>query len=126
VTIPIDEDTGEIRVRPFADVLRDLGRGKVVDEAATMLQQLATSVEETGKKGRLVLTVEIAPMKGDNGALLVHAKADLKLPASEPISAVFFTDDVGNLLRDDPRQIQIPLRDLNGVRTSKAKDLKEA
>lgn len=110
---PINAGTGEIQVRPFADVLRDLGRGSVIDEAAVMLQQLTTSVADTGKKGRLVLVVEIAPMKGDNSALLVHAKADLKLPATEPISAVFFHDDHGNLLRDDPRQPQLPLRELN-------------
>lgn len=122
-TPPTDPETGEIQVRPFADVLRDLGRGSVIDEAGVMLQQLASSVAETGKKGRLVLAIEIAPMKGDQAALLVHAKADLKLPASEPIAAVFFHDEHGNLLRDDPRQPQLPLRELNRPET---KDLRQA
>ncbi|WP_067470109.1 hypothetical protein [Actinomadura macra] len=119
---PIDEATGEIQVRPFADVLRDLGRATVIDEAAVQLQQLASTVAETGKKGRLVLTVEIQPMKGHEAALMVHAKTDLKLPSSEPIGGVFFPDQHGNLLREDPRQLSIPLREV----TIENKDLKQA
>ncbi|MFC5184396.1 hypothetical protein [Actinomadura harenae] len=124
MTIPIDPETGEIQVRPFADVLRDLGRAVVIDEAAVQLQQLATTVKETGKKGRMVLTVEIQPMKGNESALMVHAKTDLKLPSSEPIGGVFFPDQHGNLLRDDPRQIAIPLREITRPHTEK--DLKQA
>ncbi|TDD68588.1 hypothetical protein [Actinomadura rubrisoli] len=124
VTTPIDEDTGEIRVRPFADVLADLGREKVVDEAGVQLQQLVNTVAESGRKGRLVLTVEVAPMKGNSAALMVHAKSDLKLPAAEPVGAVFFYDDDGNLLRDDPRQLKFNLRELNAP--SDPKDLKKA
>lgn len=110
---PVDTETGEIQVRPFADILRDLGRGAVIDEAAVMLQDLVRAVRDYGKKGSLTLTVEIAPMKGDNEALLVHVKANAKPPSGEPVSGVFFSDQHGNLLRDDPRQIQLPLRELN-------------
>lgn len=120
--LPVDEETGEIQIRPFADVLRDLGRAVVIDEAARQLQQLTTNVAETGKKGRLVLTVEVAPMKGNDAAVIVHAKTDLKLPSSEPIAGVFFPDEHGNLRRDDPRQIAIPLREV----TTEKKDLKQA
>ncbi|MFC4912557.1 hypothetical protein [Actinomadura gamaensis] len=124
MTLPIDQTTGEIQVRPFADVLRDLGRAVVIDEAGVQLQQLTTAVRDSGKKGRLTLTVEIAPMKGDSEALMVQAKTDLKLPAAEPVSGVFFADDVGNLVRDDPRQIALPLREV--TRPTETKDLKQA
>lgn len=123
MTIPHDPETGEIQVRPFAAVLADLGRAVVIDEAGVQLQQLAATVKETGKKGRLVLTVEIQPMKGNEAALMVHAKTDLKLPSSEPIGGVFFPDQHGNLLREDPRQIAIPLRELN---SPNEKGLKQA
>lgn len=120
--LPVDSETGEIQVRPFADVLRDLGRAVVIDEAGVQLQQLVNTVSETGKKGRLVLTVEVGPMKGNEAAVLVQAKTDLKLPASEPVAGVFFPDEHGNLRRDDPRQTAIPLREV----TSEKKDLKQA
>lgn len=119
---PVDETTGEIQVRPFADILRDLGRGAVIDEAAVMLQDLVRAVRGYGKKGSFTLKVEVAPMKGDSEALLVHAKADSRPPSGEAVSAVFFADDHGNLLRDDPRQPQLPLRELN----REQKDLKQA
>jgi hypothetical protein len=110
---PVDPDTGEIQVRPFADVLRDLGRGAVIDEAAVLLQDLVRAVRDYGKKGTFTLKVEVQPMKGDARALMVTAKADAKPPAGEPVSGVFFTDDVGNLVQNDPRQPQLPLRELN-------------
>lgn len=120
---PVDEDTGEIQVRPFADILRDLGRGAVIDEAAVMLQDLVRAVRDYGKKGTFNLKVEVQPMKGENEALIVSAAATAKPPAGEATSAVFFADGHGNLLREDPRQPQLPLRELN---TPEKKDLKQA
>lgn len=110
---PVDKETGEVQVRPFAAVLQDLGRGVVIDEAAVMLTDLVRAVREYGKRGTFTLKVEVAPMKGDSTALMVSAKADVKPPASEPTSAVFFADDDNNLVRDDPRQTQLPLREVN-------------
>ncbi len=110
---PVDPETGEIQVRPFADVLRDLGRGAVIDEAAVLLQDLVRAVRDYGKKGRFTLTVEVQPMKGNAQALMVTAAAVTKPPSGEPISGMFFTDEVGNLVQNDPRQPQLPLRELN-------------
>ena len=109
---PQEEKQTPGQVRPFATVLRDLGRGAVIDEAAIHLQTLVKEVSDTGKKGRMTLVVEVAPMKGDVRALMVSARSDLKLPAGEPLAAVFFYDDDGNLTRDDPRQIALPLQEV--------------
>lgn len=64
-------------------------------------------------------------MKGESEALIVSAKADVKPPSGEAVSAVFFADPNGNLVRDDPRQPQLPLRELAGLHTER-KDLKQA
>lgn len=95
-------------VRPFADVLRDLKQGQVVDEAAIQLQDLVRAVLAAGKKGTFALKVEIAPMKGNSNALVVSAQSTITPPKGEPISSVFFADDDHNLVRDDPRQIALP------------------
>lgn len=126
LTPPVDADTGEVRVRPLADTLRDLGRGRVIDEAAVLLQDVVRAVKDSGKKGRLTITVDVAPMKGNDAALLVSANATAKLPPSEPIAGAFFPDVDGNLLRDDPRQPMLPLRELNGVAAGEVKDLRQA
>lgn len=98
------------RVRPFADILRDLNHGQLVDEAAVLMQELVNAVRSQGKKGSFVLKIDVAPMKGNQRALLISASATSKPPSSEPVAAAFFSDDDGNLLRDDPRQIALPLR----------------
>ena len=42
---------------------------------------------------------------------MVSARCDSRLPQADPIAAVFFADASGNLLRNDPRQETLPLRD---------------
>lgn len=95
-------------IRPFADVLRDVGKGSVVDEAAVMLADLVLAVRDTEKKGRLVLTVEVVYLKG-SGQLGVSASAVSRPPKGTPITAIFFADNTGNLVRNDPRYHQDPL-----------------
>lgn len=100
------------QVRPFADILHDLGRGEVIDEAAVMLSDLVQTVRATGKKGSFTLRVEVSPFKGSSRQLMVTARPESKLPKGDPIAAIFFTDDAGNLLRNDPMQPALPLRDV--------------
>lgn len=105
-----DSDT-KGAVRPFADVLRDLGRGQAIDDAAVALNDLVLSVLATGKKGRIDLHVMVEPFKGSD-TLLVSARVDSRLPTPDPVAAVFYADGDGNLLRNDPRQPELPLRDI--------------
>lgn len=112
MTEPPTDDQDATQVRPFADVLRDLKQGDVLDEAAVKLQETVNAVLTHGRKGTLTLKIEIAPMKGNAKVLLVSARADNKTPTSEPIAAAFFADSHGNLLRDDPDQLKLPLRRL--------------
>lgn len=101
-------DDGPGRVRPFADVLRDIQGGEVADEAAMLMQQLVGAVREFGKKGSMRLDIEVLPMKGNEKALMVSAQASIKPPKGEPTTAVFFFDGDHNLVRDDPRQLALP------------------
>jgi hypothetical protein len=96
------------RVKPFADVLREIRAGQVADQAATDMQHLVAAVREHGKKGTLTLTITVEPMKGNEDALAVSGDVALKAPKAAPKAAIFFADDDGNLLRDDPRQVALP------------------
>lgn len=96
------------RVRPFADVLRDIQGGEIADEAALLMQQLVSAVHEFGKKGSMRLDIEVQPMKGNTAALMVSAQASIRPPKGDPTAAVFFWDDDNNLVRDDPRQLALP------------------
>ena len=44
-TQPIDEETGETQVRPFAAVLQELAKGRVHDRASGLLHALVADVE---------------------------------------------------------------------------------
>jgi hypothetical protein len=95
------------QARPFAAVLADLRHGAVLDLAAAELVALVAAVTETGKKGKLVLTVDVGPMKGNPDALTVGASVKTTPPTPEH-EAVFFADKHSNLVRDDPRQAALP------------------
>jgi len=102
----VDRETGEVTegtVRPFADVLRDLGKGQVADEAAILLTDLVAAVVTYGKQGSFNLRIVVAPLKGTTSQVTVSATAKSSPPEADPIAAVFFTDDGGNLSRNDPR-----------------------
>lgn len=103
----VDRESGEVTegtVRPFADVLRDLGKGQVADEAAVLLTDLVTAVVTYGKKGIFTLKITVAPFKsGDSSQVTVAAIATSRPPSADPIQAVFYAGNDGNLLADDPR-----------------------
>lgn len=96
------------QVRPFADILRDIRGGQVSDQAAVSIQELVAAVREHGKKGTLTLQITVEPMKNNEAALAVSGEVTLKAPKAAPKAAIFFADNDGNLLRDDPRQIALP------------------
>jgi hypothetical protein len=100
-------------VRPFAEVLSELNHGVVADEMATKLAELVSAVKETGRKGSLKLTIEVAPFPGNSTVLKVTGAADLRAPKGETAAGIFYFDDGGNLSRNDPSQPTLPLRDLD-------------
>lgn len=101
-------------VKPFAATLQEIGNGRLAVDLADQLAALTSSVQETGKKGTLALTITVAPIKpGQADTLVVSGKVAVKAPAGEDPSSVFFPDAEGNLRRDDPNQPTLPLRELN-------------
>lgn len=120
-----EQDTGG-QVRPFAAVLAELNGGTVADQLGTDMQDLVNAVREHSRKGTITLKIEVAPRKGNINALNVAARVETKLPAPEPIEAVFFADTSGNLLRDDPRQMALPLRQVDKPAPAADTDLRRA
>lgn len=114
------DDTSQ--VRPFAAVLRELDRGNVHDELSELLHELVEAVRETGKKGKIQLTIEVKPIKpGQVDTLVATASIAAAPPKGDPPTTVFFTDQTGNLTREDPdRDNQLPLREVGWKETATA------
>jgi len=114
----VDRTTGEItdepRVRPFGDWLREQAKGRSHDELSDGLRDLVTRVTDTGKKGTLTYVVTVEQMK-DGDALIVHDEIKLKMPEHDRPASLFWRDDDGNLVRDDPAQLTFEsLREIPG------------
>lgn len=50
-------------MRLITDVLRDIRRGRPVEEATNALADVVRAVDETGKKGSVTITLTISPSK---------------------------------------------------------------
>lgn len=117
-------DDEAVKIRPFADFLRDQNKGRTHDELSEALHDVIGRIKETGKKGQLTLTITIEPNKKNPDVLQVSDVVIVKLPQPERKASIFYTDDDGNLSRTDPQQLSF-----EGIREvpapPAAKDIKE-
>jgi hypothetical protein len=96
--------------RPFADVLRDLTGGQTYDDLTLQLGELVNAVIEHRKAGELTLKLAIAP--NGEGSVKIKDKVTVKSPEPTRGETLFFTTSSGSLVRNDPRQERLPLRDV--------------
>lgn len=110
-------DTGQAaHVRPFADVLSEVNKGVIADEAATRLAECVTAVMETGRKGTVKVVIEVAPVKGNDTVVQVSGAVDARMPRAAAPTSFFYPDEDGNLSRNDPNTLPgLGERDLPGV-----------
>ena len=91
--------------RPFTDYLREIDRGRLLDELSEKFQSLIESVAETGKAGSISLKLSLKPTGGidsETASLATDVKVQTPQPSRNP-SLYFVTPDF-NLSRRDPRQ----------------------
>lgn len=93
--------------RPITDTLRLLHGGLFLDECSDMLAGVVRSVEDTGKAGKLTITLDV---KKVGAAISVTAKATDKVPEKAPDADLFYATVEGNLSLDNPNQRKLDLR----------------
>lgn len=94
-------------MRPFTDILRDIRRGRAVDQATQALADVVRAVDLTGKPGTVTLTLTIKPEKGGGSQKTIIASVKAKKPEADIPEAVFFSDPDGDLHRSDPSQSEM-------------------
>lgn len=94
--------------RPFADVLRELGSGTTYDELTVKLGEVVEAVLATRKIGEISIKLRVKP-NGDAG-VIVADEIKTKVPEPARGETVFFATSGGSLVRQDPRQQDLPLR----------------
>lgn len=94
-------------MRPITDVLRDIRRGRAVDQATRMLAEVVRAVDETGKAGSVTITLTVKPEKGGGSQKTLLAAVKAKKPEADIPEAMFFSDGSGDLHRTDPQQSEL-------------------
>lgn len=94
--------------RPITHTLRLLHGGTFLDECSEMLAGVVRGVDETGKPGKLTITLDI---RKTSGALAVAAKVTDKTPEKAPDADLFYPTAEGNLSLDNPNQRKLDLRE---------------
>lgn len=100
------EVTSDPPIRPFADVLNEIGEGATASELSDAFWDLLQRVQDTGRAGLLQLTISVGP--DGRGRIAVKDQIKLKLPEYNRPETAFFLDKHGNASRRDPNQPEIP------------------
>jgi len=101
-------------MKPFTETLRQLDRGTLIEDLETELAEVVAAVRETGKAGKLKLTLTIKPANSGNvETLLVNTAVDTTKPTPERGVTLFYATDENELLREDPKQFKLELKTLS-------------
>ena len=105
--------------RPFYDFLREHRNGVTHDDISDALQDLVSAVVTEGKAGKLTVTINIKPAGRESGALEVSTEIKSAPPKATPGTSIFFASPENNLIRHDPRQATMELREIGPVMAHK-------
>jgi hypothetical protein len=94
--------------KAFTQTLVELRGGELVEEATNELNSLVSMVRETGKAGKITVTIEVKPFSKVADALEVTGKVTVALPREKEIAEVFFPTVENNLSRHSERQTELP------------------
>lgn len=100
--------------KPFSLFLGEHRNGVLHDELSDALQELVAAVATEGKGGKLTITISVKPANAGNGALTVTDEIKLAPPKETKSGSIFFVSPENNLIREDPRQTRLDLRQVSG------------
>ena len=103
-----DETAKPAEPRPFTGFLHEQRRGALHAELSEKLSDVVAAVMEHGKKGKLVLTLEVIPEKAD-GMVKIADGVKVAIPEGEKSVGLFYADENGGVHKTDPRQTELPL-----------------
>jgi hypothetical protein len=100
-------------MRLITDIMRDVKKGRLVEEATAALAEVVRSVDELHKAGSVTITLTVKP--GDDNEKTIAASLSMKKPSRDIPPAIFFSDEEGDLHRDDPAQREMEFEEAGGA-----------
>lgn len=96
-----------MNARPITDTLRLMNGGIFIDQCSEALAGLVKGVDETGKSGKLTITLNL---KKSGGAIEIAPNVTTKTPEPKPDSTLLWATNDGNLSVDNPAQRKLDLK----------------
>ena len=93
--------------KPLAYALSLLKNGALNQEAGDLLAGIVKAVEETGKPGKLTLTIAVSRQ---GAALSVLGTVTDKTPEEKPLPDLFWSTTEGHLTTQNPNQRSLDLQ----------------
>jgi len=94
------------RAEELVEILKELDQGNTMVEFHSALRETVQAVRETGKPGKVILSLAVAP-KGSN-KVTVQDEVKTTIPRPDKQKATFFATEDGALSRQDPDQPSLP------------------
>lgn len=91
-------------MRPITDVMREMRRGRIVEDATDALGEVVKAVDQTNKAGSITIKIKVKPSKDGGWEKTLSASISTDVPRQDLPDAVFFSNADGDLVRDDPDQ----------------------
>ena len=92
-------------------LLQQHRKGITHQEISDSLRDMVAAVTDAQKGGKIVITFGISPMgKGDGLEVTIETK--ITMPKEKPGRSVFYATPENNLVREDPRQQNMELREV--------------
>jgi hypothetical protein len=110
-------------MRLITDILREIRKGRCVDQATRLLAEVVRAVDETNKPGQVTITLTVKPEKGGGSQKTIIAAVKAKKPEGDIPEAVFFSDPDGDLHRSDPSQSEMTFQEAPKPRDGNINDL---
>ncbi|WP_315709999.1 hypothetical protein [Brenneria uluponensis] len=107
-------ENAESKCTPFSQQISYINKGTLDDELTETLAMIIKAVRETRKKGSVTLTINCEMLNSrTEDTLKITPDIKFNKPKLELADTIMFSTSDGDLLRDDPDQIQIDLQVIN-------------
>lgn len=102
----------EQQTAPVAAFLASHLNGRTDEEISTEFHALLDAVRAHGKKGSLTITIVVDPPANgvESAPMPIGVESTVKAPKPTPVKSLYFLDDEGTPVREDPRQLAMDFR----------------
>jgi hypothetical protein len=101
------------QVRPFGDFLAEINTGLSHTELSEAFNSLVTAVSDIGKVGTLTYVIKVSPAGHmADGMVSIVDEVKLKMPTPRRPDSIWYVTSDGNVSRDNPNQLRLPLREV--------------